>query len=173
MTFVMAGNAAACAPIRGHPPYPKSSMRILLSTAILAATLFAPTVSAEDAGTIASSPDQIRTAQGDLRKVVESTSGKYSYFTDEDRKDILSRQDQVLALIEGKTTIAELSPEDRTALDKALADVRTAVARAEDNRLICERIKPVGSNRPENKCMTVGQRRKLREHAQGQMSRDP
>jgi hypothetical protein len=173
MTFVMAGNAATCAPIRGHPPYPKFSMRILLSTAILAATLFASSASAEDAGATASSPDQIRTAQGDLRKLVESTSGKYSYFTDEDRKDILSRQDQALALIEGKTAIAELSPEERTALDKALADVRAAVARAEDNRLICERIKPVGSNRPENKCMTVGQRRKLREQAQGQMSRDP
>jgi hypothetical protein len=148
-------------------------MRILLSTAILAATLFASSASAEDAGATASSPDQIRTAQGDLRKLVESTSGKYSYFTDEDRKDILSRQDQALALIEGKTAIAELSSEERTALDKALADVRAAVARAEDNRLICERIKPVGSNRPENKCMTVGQRRKLREQAQGQMSRDP
>lgn len=157
----------------GSPSVSESSMRILVSTAILAATLFATPAFAEDAGTIDSSPDQIRTAQGDLRKVVESTSGKYSYFTDEDRKDILSRQDRVLALIEGKTAIAELSPEDRTALDKALADVRAAVARAEDNRLICERIKPVGSNRPQNKCMTVGQRRKQREQAQGQMSRDP
>lgn len=148
-------------------------MRIVLSTAILAVTLFASPAFAEGAGTIDSTPDQIRTAQDDLRKVVESKSGKYSYFTDEDRKDILSRQDQVLALIDGKTAIAELSPEDRVALDKALADVRAAVARAEDNRLICERIKPVGSNRSENKCMTVGQRRKLRERGQSQMSRDP
>ncbi|GAA4786647.1 hypothetical protein [Lysobacter hankyongensis] len=148
-------------------------MRIVFSTAILAVSLFASPVFAEGAGTIDSTPEQIRTAQNDLRKVVESKSGKYSYFTDEDRKDILSRQDQVLALIDGKTAIAELSPEDRAALDKALADVRAAVVRAEDNRLICERIKPVGSNRPENKCMTVGQRRKLREHGQSQMSRDP
>lgn len=148
-------------------------MRIVLSTAILAVTLFASPAFAEGAGTIDSTPDQIRTAQDDLRKVVESKSGKYAYFTDEDRKDILSRQDRVLALIDGKTAIAELSSEDRAALDKALADVRAAVARAEDNRLICERIKPVGSNRPENKCMTVGQRRKLREHGQSQMSRDP
>jgi hypothetical protein len=56
---------------------------------------------------------------------------------------------------------------------KALADVRAAVARAEDNRLIGERIKPVRSNRPGNKGMTVGQRRKLHEHGQTRMSRDP
>ena len=41
-------------------------------------------------------------------------------------------------------------------------------ARAEDSRMICERIKPVGSNRPQNKCLTVAERRRQRERAQQQ-----
>ncbi len=152
-------------------------MRILIPTAILAAMLalssaYSP-VFAEDKIEIASTPAQIRTAQADLRQAIERKSGNYSQFSDDERKDIFARQDEVLVLIEGKNTNEELAPDDRIALANALAAVDAAVTRAEDNRMICERIKPIGSNRPQNKCMTVAQRRKLREAAQNQTSRQP
>jgi hypothetical protein len=143
-------------------------MRILMSTAILAATLFVLPASAEDVIAIDSTPAQIRTAQVDLRQAIERKSGNYSHFIDDERKEIFARQDDVLALIEGKSTIEELAPDDKIALANALAAVDAAVKRAEDNRMICERIKPVGSNRPQNKCISVGQRRRLREDAQRQ-----
>ncbi len=143
-------------------------MRILLSTAMLAALLFALPASAEDAIAIDSTPAQIRAAQVDLRQAIERKSGNYSHFIDDERKEIFARQDEVLALIEGKTTIEELAPDDKIALANALAAVDAAVTRAEDNRMICERIKPVGSNRPQNKCISVGQRRRMREEAQRQ-----
>lgn len=143
-------------------------MRILLSTAILAAMLFALPASAEDVIAINSTPVQIRTAQADLRKAIERKSGNYSHFIDDERKEIFARQDAVLALVEGKTTIEEFSADDKIALANALAAVDAAVARAEDNRMICERIKPVGSNRPQNKCISVGQRRRMRDDVQRQ-----
>jgi hypothetical protein len=143
-------------------------MRIVLSAAVLAAMLFASSALADDAGSIDSTPERIRSEQAALRALVESKSGQYSYFTDDERKEILSRQDRVLGLIDAKTAISDLTPDDRIALANALAAVDAAVTRAEDNRLICERIKPLGSNRPQNKCMTVGQRRKLRDDAQSQ-----
>ncbi|MFZ5636132.1 MAG: hypothetical protein ACOY82_06045 [Pseudomonadota bacterium] len=148
-------------------------MRILIPTAVLAVMLALPsafsTAFAEDSVAITASPDQIRTAQADLRQAIERKSGNYSHFTDDERKEIFSRQDQVLALIEGKASVDELASDDRIALANALAAVDAAVSRAEDNRLICERIKPIGSNRPQNKCMTVGQRRQLREASQQQV----
>lgn len=143
-------------------------MRILLSTAILAAMLFASPASAEDVIAIDSTPAQIRTVQADLRQAIERKSGNYSHFVDDERKEIFARQDAVLALIEGKTTIEELAPDDKIALANALAAVDAAVTRAEDGRMICERIKPLGSNRPQNKCISVGQRRRMREEAQRQ-----
>ena len=62
--------------------------------------------------------------------------------------------------------VAELGPDGKIALANALEAVKASFARAEDNRMICERSKkPLGFNRPENKCISVGQRRRMREEA--------
>lgn len=143
-------------------------MRILLSTAFVAAMLLSCPTFAEDAIVIDSTPDQIRASQSAQRQAIERKSANYSHFTDAERKAIFAKQDEVSTLIQGKTTIDELSPNDKIALANGLEAVRALVARAEDGRLICERIKPLGSNRPQNKCMSVGERRRLREAAQRQ-----
>lgn len=143
-------------------------MRILLSTAFVAAMLLSCPTFAEDAIVIDSTPAQIRAAQTEQRQAIERKSGNYSHFTDAERKAIFAKQDEVSALIEGKTTIDELGPDGKIALANALESVKALVTRAEDGRLICERIKPIGSNRPQNKCISVGERRRLRDAAQNQ-----
>jgi hypothetical protein len=143
-------------------------MRILLSTAFVAAMLFSCSTFAEDTIVIDSTPAQIRSAQADQRKAIENKASNYAHFTDAERKAIFAKQDEVTALIDGKTTIEELGPNGKIALANALESVKALVARAEDNRLICERVKPLGSNRPQNKCISVGERRRLREAAQRQ-----
>ncbi len=141
-------------------------MRNMFAMALVAVTLFSTPAFAEDAIVIDATPAQIRTAQSDLRLAIERKSGNYSHFNDDERKAIFTRQDEVLALIEGKQAIADLGPDGKIALANALAAVDASVARAEDSRMICERIKPVGSNRPQNKCMSVGQRRQMRDDVQ-------
>jgi len=141
-------------------------MRNMFAMALVAVTLLSSPAFAEDAISIDSTPAQIRTAQSDLRLAIERKSGNYSHFNDDERKAIFARQDEVLSLIDGKQDIAELGPDGKIALVNAMAAVDASVARAEDNRMICERIKPVGSNRPQNKCMSVGQRRQMRDDVQ-------
>lgn len=141
-------------------------MRNLFAMALVAVTLFSSSAFAADVITIDSTQAQIRTAQGELRAAIERKSGNYSHFTDDERKTIFARQDEVLSLIDGKQDVAELGPDAKISLANALDAVKASVARAEDNRMICERIKPVGSNRPQNKCISVGQRRRMREEAQ-------
>ena len=141
-------------------------MRILFAMALVAVMSFSCPAFAEDIVAIDSTPAEIRTAQGELRQAIERKSGNYSHFTDDERKTIFARQDEVLSLIEGKQDVAELGPDAKISLANALEAVKASVARAEDNRMICERIKPVGSNRPQNKCISVGQRRRMREEAQ-------
>lgn len=141
-------------------------MRIQLSLALLAVAAFCAPAFAEDTIAISGTPDQIRTQQAELRQAIEKKSGNYAHFTDDERKTIFARQDDVLAVLGDKASVDELNSDGKLRLANALEAVDAAVHHAEDNRLICERIKPIGSNRPENKCMTVGQRRKLREDAQ-------
>lgn len=141
-------------------------MRNMFAMALVAVTLFSCPAFADDAIAIDSTPAQIRTVQADLRQAIERKSGNYSHFTDDERKAIFAKQDEVLSLIDGKQEIADLGPDGKIALANALEAVSASVARAEDNRMICERIKPVGSNRPQNKCTSVGARRRMREEAQ-------
>lgn len=141
-------------------------MRNMFAMALVAVTLFSSPAFAEDVIAIDSTPAQIRTAQGDLRQAIERKSGNYSHFTDDERKAIFAKQDEVLSLIDGKQAVADLGPDGKIALANALEAVNASVARAEDNRMICERIKPVGSNRPQNKCISAGTRRRMREEAQ-------
>ena len=143
-------------------------MRTLLSAALIAASLFSFSASAEDAIEISSTPAEIRAAQADLRKAIERKSGNYSHFTDAERKAIFAKQDELTVLVDGKNTIDELGPDGKIEVANALEAVNALVNRAEDNRLICERVKPLGSNRPQNKCMSVGERRRLRDDAQRQ-----
>ncbi|MCW4454703.1 hypothetical protein OK348_07820 [Flavobacterium sp. MXW15] len=103
------------------------------------------------------------------------------------------RQRIEVALADGKT-YSEISREDRSKVGAALARmaeklgddgiaanlgeadkvqvfndqelINTLLTKArEDSRLICRRERPIGSNRPQNLCMTVAQRREARENA--------
>ncbi|MBW8850376.1 MAG: hypothetical protein JF600_06320 [Xanthomonadales bacterium] len=138
-------------------------MRIQLSLVLLAAATFCAPAFAEDATRLSVTPDQIRTQQAELRHAIETKSGNYAQYSDEERKAILARQDDVLTVLGDKTSIDDLGPEGKVRLTNALEAVDAAVNRAEDNRMICEIVKRTGSNRSERKCMTVGQRRQMRE----------
>lgn len=138
-------------------------MRIPLSLVFLVASAFCTPAFAEDAPRLSVTPDQIRTQQAELRQAIEKKSGNYAQYSEEERKTILARQDDVLAVLGDKTSIDDLGPEGKVRLTNALEAVDAAVNRAEDNRMICEIVKRTGSNRSEQKCMTVGQRRQMRE----------
>lgn len=138
-------------------------MRIQLSLVLLVASTFCTPAFAEDATRLSVTPDQIRTQQAELRHAIETKSGNYAQYSDEERKAILARQDDVLTVLGDKTSIDDLGPEGKVRLTNALEAVDAAVNRAEDNRMICEIVKRTGSNRSERKCMTVGQRRQMRE----------
>lgn len=143
-------------------------MRLLSLAAFLVAALLVSPAFAGDDIQIGSTPAQIRDAQTRLRAAIEAKRGNHAQFSDEERREIFARQDDVLAAIEGRDNIEDMNNDERVRLANALSAVDAAVDKAEDNRMICERIKPIGSNRPQNKCMTVAQRRKLREDAQRQ-----
>lgn len=137
---------------------------------ILAATLLflsipLPAVS-DDAIEINSTPAQIRVAQDNLKRSIEKKEGNYADLSDKDRKAILDKQADIYRLIEGRTTIEELSPNGKIELANALESMNALLTKAEDSRMICERVKVIGSNRPQNKCLSVGERRRLRENLQ-------
>lgn len=81
---------------------------------------------------------------------------------------IRSEQRRILALIEGRASIAELSREQRLQLVNAQERINAAMQgtrAAEEARLMCRRERPTGSHVTRLRCATVGQYSLQREMA--------
>jgi hypothetical protein len=96
-----------------------------------------------------------------LRAEIAGKGRRFKDLSQIERDELLAKQDRLLELLAGRSDIEQLSPEQRDEVYAALKAIDTTVARIEDDRMVCERVKVVGSNRPQNKCMTVGQRRRM------------
>lgn len=114
-------------------------------------------------------PDQPVPAQ--LREVVSLLDHEdYSEVGAEARREILAAVDSINRLMGGRETLDALNPDDRVEVLNHQSTINTLMARAHaDSRMVCERHKPIGSNRPTRVCMTVAERRRVREQTERMM----
>lgn len=141
-------------------------MRLASLAALCLAATLSFSVVADDAIVIEGTPQSLRAAQDALQRDLAAKKGEYAHLTDDEKQAILRKQRMVYSLIEGRTTFDGMREDEKVRLVNAVEEVRALVAKAEDSRMVCERVKVIGSNRPQNKCMTVAERRRLRERAQ-------
>ncbi len=108
--------------------------------------------------------------QQDIRAEVDKPGGRFKHLTDDKRENLFANQGTVNALLKDRQSMQELSEVDRIAAFNALENIEGILNQVEDDRMVCERIKPVGSNRPKTVCQTVAERRAEREQAQRDVS---
>lgn len=168
MAFVMGACGVICAPIGvGISPLDSNPhMHKYILAVALAVSTFVSASFAQSNISIDSTPAEIRDTQDALKLSLEKKQGDYKNYSDDDRNAILHQQKSVYAIIEGKTGIDQLDETEKVALVNALESIKALLANADDNRMICERVKVIGSNLPKNQCLSVGQRRKMREAIQ-------
>lgn len=109
-----------------------------------------------DAGAIRAQQLQLRAEAGDPK-------GRFKDLNDRRRVELARHQTLVLDLLEGAERTTDLSAEDQMAVFNSLEAIEAILNSAEDDRMICERSKPVGSNRPKVVCLTVAERRAQKE----------
>ncbi|HEV7272079.1 hypothetical protein [Pseudoxanthomonas sp.] len=108
--------------------------------------------------------------QQEIRAEIDRPGGRFKHLTPEKRETLLAEQGKISTLLEGKRSLQDLSESDRILAFNALESVEGILNQAEDDRMVCERVKPVGSNRPKTVCLTVAERRAAREQAQRDVS---
>lgn len=129
-----------------------------LKTMLLVACLVALPAFASDVA-VNTDVKAIVAQQQAIRVEVQAAAGRYKDMPSDKRADLLARQDRVLNMLEGHELSTELSQNQQLQLFNELEAIGALVNDAEDERMICERVKPVGSNRPVRMCKTVAQRR--------------
>jgi hypothetical protein len=113
--------------------------------------------------------EAIRTQQAEIRTGVAARTGRYKDMPESTRGQLLSKQAQVLQAIDNKSSAAELTQDQAIEVFNALEWIEAAINQADDDRLVCERRKTLGSNRKERVCKTVAQMREERERAREEL----
>lgn len=140
-------------------------MKALVLTSIITATMLLAPINAMAVAPSPADLPAVKQEQLELRQKLLAGKGAYKDIDAAVRTDLLSKQDIVMKLVEGRQSTSELSPADQVALVNALSSIAAIVEKAEDERMVCRREKMTGSNRPETICKTVAQRRQDREEA--------
>lgn len=140
-----------------------SSFRLIaLSVALAMTTLAAMAATDPQQMTIR----DIVTQQTQLRSEVVAGKGAFKDMSKAERQVLVERQDRVLQMLGGSQTLDEMPPDQRTIVFNELEWIKAAVTKAEDERMICEYTRVVGSNRATSVCMTAKAQRENREGAQ-------
>ncbi len=102
---------------------------------------------------------EIRAQQEQMRGDVLAGKGIYKEMSREKRDELARRQSDLIALLGEHQSLDELSEADKTRAFNTLEWIKATVTNAEDARVVCERKRPVGSNRVQRVCATVAERR--------------
>lgn len=144
----------------------------MLARFVLAFLLCLPGPLSASTRTTGSLPD-IHAQQVQLRQDAVAGQGRLKDLTAAERQALVVQQDRFLALTKGRQSLDELSMDDRMAAINTLEAINATLTRAEDERLVCERIKQVGSHRPTRVCRTVAELRQARQAAEKLMEERP
>lgn len=131
--------------------------------AFLAGVLFCLIASASANDHPNLSAEAVRQQQKDIRAAVEAGRGTFKDLPTAKRNELIGRQDRVSKLLEGIQRTTDLGELQQIDLFNELEAIQAIVNAAEDERMICRRERPTGTNRPQTVCKTVAQRRADRE----------
>lgn len=100
--------------------------------------------------------------QRDLREHVQYAK-KFEHVDEASKQRLYRAQDEIFALLEGHASVDELTPDELIALYNAQGVVNSVLTDAELDREVCKREKVLGSHRSSLVCMTMRERRGIRE----------
>ena len=91
--------------------------------------------------------------QHEIRTALEANDAQYNYLGKNQRQNVLSAQDRLFAMTDGKNSLGELSPNDQVRAFNQLKRIEALLVRKDaDQREVCERGKLTGSNQQQLMC---------------------
>lgn len=133
-----------------------------LSLILVASLCIAPIAVAQQAAPFDTAA--VLAQQRQIRSDINAGSGAYGRLPTDLRREVVSRQNALFKLLEGRS-YEQLDESQRTQVGDDLAWIEAAPKQSAEERVVCERVKSMGSNRVERVCRTVAQRKADRDRA--------
>ncbi len=116
----------------------------------------------------ATSADDFRKQSQELRSEM-APGGKYATLSAADQARVGKQLDRLQAIYDKRAAGGSTSNKDQVVLVNATEEINAVLSGDEDDKLICEQVRKLGSNRTEKVCLTVAQRNAAREAAKADM----
>lgn len=100
-------------------------------------------------------PDRVREEQSELIGNLQARKGVFKDLEEPQRTVLVEQHGRVMALIEGKHSPGELSEQERAEVATLLERIDNTVQQAGQERIVCKRVKNLGSHRMEKICSVV------------------
>jgi len=113
---------------------------------------------------------EIRAQQAQIYQDARANRGAYADMSERERELLLSKQESVLSLIDGKESVEELERDERMLVFNGLESIRAIIEGTEADRLVCGLEKKTGTHLKTAECRSVAQKRGDREDAVGSWS---
>jgi hypothetical protein len=97
--------------------------------------------------------------------------GRFEFVTAAERSQVEKDLVIVEKLLEGHTSINQLTEAEKTKLFNAQEDANGILAKRDGEQLICESKPPLGSHRNQTTCQTYRERELAKQHARDEMER--
>lgn len=83
--------------------------------------------------------------------------GTYEHTSTGDQARVEARLGDMYKLLEAHSSQAQMSDSDKIALLNAQEEINGILQHNDNNRLVCEKVAPIGSHRPVTTCQTYGE----------------
>ena len=98
-----------------------------------------------------------------------AAGGKYAKLSPSDQARVGKQLDRLQGIYDKRADGGSMSNLDQVALVNASEEINAVLSGDEDQKMVCEQVRKLGSNRTEKICLTVAQRNAAREAAKADM----
>lgn len=143
--------------------------KILLSVLLAVIAPLAAHAATEVFKLDATSAADFRAQADELRREM-APGGKYEKLTPVEQARVGKQLDRLQVMYDKRADGDSISNSDQIVLVNASEEINAVLSGDEDQKLVCEQVRKLGSNRTEKVCLTVAQRKAAREAAKADMN---
>ncbi len=140
-------------------------LTVVGNSSVVGASLAQPATSAASSAhaTESKSREWLLDYHADLKKKLDKKA--YDHLEPSDREQIRKAQAGLHALLDDKPSIKSLSADEKTQVWNLHEQVQAILESREGQRMVCERVRVIGTNLPTTRCLTVAERERRRQEA--------
>jgi len=104
----------------------------------------------------ADTADKFQALAADVRKDM-SPGGRYEYITPDDKSKVEADLTTMTEMLQKAGSVNAMSERDKVALFNTQEHLNGLLTHSDSNRLVCERVAPIGTTIPKTTCRTVAE----------------